>query len=67
MKKYAEILRKVRLVMENEEAIDNIMKQYDKASETKELYIVNRKKRIDQLLLTAEVTPGYYLEVLKYS
>jgi hypothetical protein len=65
MKKYAEILRKVRIVMEDGEAVDNIMNQHDKASETKELYIVNRKK--DQLLLIGEVKPDDYLEALKYS
>ena len=45
MKKYAEVLMKVRLVMEDKEAVDNIMNQYDKAKESKELYQVNRGKK----------------------
>ena len=43
------------------------MKQYNKESETKEEYAINRKKRILQLLAIAEVTPEEYIEALSWS
>ena len=54
MKKYEEILKTVQDILEDEETIDSIMKQYNKKTETKEEYKVNRKKRILQLLTIAE-------------
>ena len=67
MKKYEENLIKVQVLLEDEETIELIMKQYDKKSETKEEYEVNRKKRILQLLAIAEVSKDEYLEALSWS
>ena len=67
LQKYEDILRKVQVFLDDDELIDSIMKQYNKDSETKEEYTVNRKIRILQLLETAEVTPEEYIEALSWS
>ena len=43
---HTEILKAVLSVLEDEEQMKKIWKDYDKINETKEQYIVNRKKRI---------------------
>ena len=45
----------------------SIMKQYNKKTETKEEFIVNRKKRILQLLALPEVSEDDYIEALSWS
>ena len=44
LKYYKEILDKVKEVLEDEELIKTIMQKYDKKTETKETYEMNRKK-----------------------
>ena len=67
LKYYAEILAKVKEVLEDEEIIDSIMVKYNKKEETKEEYEINRKKRILELLAVAEVSESDYFEALSYS
>ena len=67
LQKYEDILKKVQVFLDDEEVIDSIMKQYNKESETKEDYAINRKKRILQLLAIAEVTPEEYIEAHSWS
>ena len=67
MNKYEDILSKVQDLLEDEEIIKSIMDQYDKKSETKEEYRINRKKRILQLLAIAEISAEDYLEALSWS
>ena len=67
MKKYEEIIEKVQGLLEDEELIKSIIDQYDKKSETKDEYRVNRKKRIIQLLTIAEISPTDYIEALSCS
>ena len=67
LKKYAEILSKVQELLEDTDTINSIMKQYNKKSETKEEYRINRKQRILQLLEKAEVAPSDYIEALSWS
>ena len=50
LKKYGEILKKVRAVMEDAEVIKEIMGKYKKEKESKAEYETNRKKRILELL-----------------
>ena len=66
LKFYAEILAKVKEVLEDEETIDSIMAKYDKKNETKEEYNINRKKRILELLAIAEVSEEDYVQALSY-
>ena len=47
LKKYEETLNKVQVLLEDEEVIDNIMKQYDKKAEKNGEYAINRKKRLN--------------------
>ena len=67
LQKYENTLKQVQFFLDDEELIDSIMKQYNKESETKEEYAVNRKKRILQLLAIAEVTEKDYIEALSWS
>ena len=67
MKKYEEILDKVQKLLDEEEIIKSIMDQFDKKSETKEEYSINREKRILQLLEIAGVSRDDYLEALSWS
>ena len=53
--------------MEDNEIIQSIMKQYNKKTETKEEYQVNRKRRILQLLKIAKVSEDDYLEALSWT
>ena len=53
--RYREILRKVRVVLENEDAVKEIMMKYDKQNESKEEYKKNTVSRIKQLLEVAGV------------
>ena len=43
------------------------MCKYNKETETEEEYRINRRNRIDELLLMAEVNPDHYYLALKYS
>ena len=67
LKHYEEILRKVKEVLEDDEIVASIMKKYNKKKETKEQYKINRKKRILELLVHAEVSATDYCEALSYS
>ena len=53
--RYREILRKVRAVLENEDAVKEIMMKYDKQNESKEEYKKNTVSRIKQLFEVAGV------------
>ena len=66
LKKYAETLKKVRAVMEDDEIIKEIMGKYNKEKESKAEYETNRKKRILELLAIAEVDPNDYHEALSW-
>ena len=65
--KYTHTLDKVRTLLESPEVIEEIMSKYQKDKETKEEYELNRKKRILELLVIANVSEDEYLEALKYS
>ena len=65
--KWSEILSKVKEVIENDEIIAGIMSKYNKANETKEEYLANRKKRIEEVLTIAEVTMPDYEQALSTS
>ena len=67
LKKYADILNEVQLLLEDQELIDSIMAQYNKEMETKEEYTINRKKRILELLKTADISAEEYLEALSWA
>ena len=58
---------KVKEHLEDEELMDSIMQKYDKKTETKEEYEVNRKKRILELLKVAEVSESDYIAALSFS
>ena len=66
LKYYREILNKVKEVLEDNELIETIMQNYDKKTETKETYEMNRKKRILQLLEVAQVSEFDYVNALSY-
>ena len=66
LKKYGEILKKVRAVMEDAEVIEEIMGKYNKEKESKVEYETNRKKRILELLEIAGVDPNEYIEALSW-
>ena len=53
-------------MLEDQDLIDSIMSQYDKKSEKKAEYIINRKERILKLLEVAEVTEEEYIEALSW-
>ena len=65
--KHSKILHKVQDVVEDEEAIQKIMGQYDKQSETCEVYIANREARIRKLCQVAEVAYEDYIKALSAS
>ena len=67
MKKYEGILNKVQELLDDKEIIDSIMKQYNKKTETKEEYEINREQRILTFLETAKVSREEYLEALSWS
>ena len=61
-KEHKEILEAVHEVLENEEAMETIMKEFgNKKLESKEEYIINRKKRILKTLEMAKVSKKAYL------
>ena len=64
LKYYADILLKVKELLEDDELIESIMKKYEKKTETKEEYNTNRKKRILELLNVAQVSESDYLMAL---
>ena len=64
LRKYAETLEKVQSLLEDEELITSIMTKYNKKTESKKEYKINRKKRILQLLEIAEISEEDYLEAL---
>ena len=59
-KKWTEVLSKVREVIENDEIIDRIMAKYNKADESKDEYMANRKQRIKEVLEIAGVAMEDY-------
>ena len=67
LKYYADILRKVKELLEDNELIETIMDKYKKETETKDEYELNRKKRILELLNVAQVSESDYLMALSYS
>ena len=66
LKYYRETLQKVRELLDDKELIKSIMEKYDKKTETKETYEINRKKRILELLKVAEVSESDYITALSY-
>ena len=66
LKYYREILQKVRELLDDEELLNSIMERYDKKTETKETYEINRKKRVLELLKVAEVSESDYVRALSY-
>ena len=67
LKYYGDILSKVKELLEDNELIETIMEKYDKKTETKAEYAVNRKKRILELLNMANVSEADYIVALSYS
>ena len=67
LKYYADTLAKIKEHFEDEELMDSIMQNYDKKTESKEEYVVNRKKRILELLKVAEVSESDYIAALSFS
>ena len=65
--KYSKVIQKVQEVIEDEEAIQKIMSQYDKQNETKEEYVTNREKRIRKLCQVAEVNYDDYVKAISTS
>ena len=65
--KYSKVIQKVQEVIEDEEAIQKIMSQYDKQNETKEEYIANREKRIRKLCQVAGVNYDDYVKAISTS
>ena len=57
----------MQAVIEDEEAIQKIMSQYDKQNETKEEYITDREKRIRKLCQVAEVNYDDYVKAISTS
>ena len=64
LKKYKEILRSVKEVLEDEDAVKLIMDKYDKQSETPEEYKLNTIKRIKDLCDIAKVDYHMYIKAL---
>ena len=54
--KYRKVLQKVQCVIEEEDAIDKIMNEYDKQNETHEEFIANREARIRRLCYLISVS-----------
>jgi hypothetical protein len=67
LNKYEDTLKKVQDLLEDNDSIQSIMKHYNKKTETKEEYQVNRKKRILQILDIAKVSEDDSLEALIWS
>ena len=67
LKYYGETLNKVKELLEDEEILQSIMEKYEKKTETKETYEINRKKRIIELLAMADVSKSDYIIALSYS
>ena len=65
--KYQKILRKVKDVLEDEDAVKEIMSRHDKQNETHVEYIRNREKRIRELCVMAKVNYDDYLKALATS
>ena len=61
------LLESVMNVLEEDDIIDDIMKDYDKDNESIEEYRKNRKKRILKILEIANVEPDDYVTALKQS
>ena len=62
---YRKVIAKVQEVIEDEEIIEKIMKQYDKQNETKEEYIANREARIKKLCQLADVSYEEYIKAIE--
>ena len=64
--KHRAVLKAVMDVLENQETVEKIMKEFgDKKSESKEEYLINRKKRILKVLELAKVSQRSYLAAVK--
>ena len=64
---HKKVLESVLEVLEDEEKIKHILKQYDKENECIETYRKNRKERILMVLDIADVSPEDYVCTLKES
>ena len=62
--KYREVLKKVKAILEDDEAVSKIMEKYDKQAETKEEHNSKRIKRIEELCKLAGVDYNTYLMAL---
>ena len=58
--KHKEVLKRVLEVCEDKEEMGKIWKDYNKQTETREEYDINRKKRILKVLDLAGVSPECY-------
>ena len=65
--KHQKILRLVREVLDNQNIMDKILRDYKMEEETKMEYEINRKKRILHILSEAQVTPEEYMSAIKES
>ena len=65
--KYRKVIQQVQEVIEDEEAMQKIMSQYDKQNETQEEYIQNREKRIRKLCQVADVNYEEYIKAISTS
>ena len=65
--KYRKVISKVQDVIEDEDAMQKIMSQYDKQNETKEEYTANREKRIKQMCQLADVSYDEYIKAISTS
>ena len=62
--RYREVLKKVKAILEDDEAVSKIMEKYDKQAETKEEHDSKRIKRIEELCKLAEVDYKTFLMAL---
>ena len=62
-----EILEKVKDLLDDKDAIDKIMRKYDKKGESREEYEANRCKRIDELLEMAGTHYEEYMSEIRHS
>ena len=62
--KYREVLKKVKAILEDDEAVSKIMEKYDKQAETREEHETNRKLRIKELCKMAGVDYDTYIDAL---
>ena len=66
-KQRAEILDRVREVLNDDEIIQDIMNKYDKNNESAAEYKTNRELRIQEILKIANVSMKDYIDALSYT